>query len=300
VAERETGGPFKSLEDFCGRVDARKINKKALEALVKCGAFDFTGIQRAQLYAEIDGAMAAAASAHRDRAAGQVSLFEAFEPGPSPARKTASAVPPWSHTEKLGYEKELLGFYVTGHPLDEYRPVIESKKFVPIAKLGEQEDKSAVSIAGHLVSVEKKVTKKESKPFAVVVLEDLTAQIEVMIWSDTFAKSSTHLEPGRVVSISGRLETRDEGVRLTANEVKPVAKPAPKDAPLVLLFERSSTTEADLLAVRDILRSSPGERAVEFRFRGENGQLMRLIPSDDFRIAWTNEVQAQLAPWFRK
>ena len=89
---------------------------------MKCGAFDWTGVERAQLFREIDGAMAAAASAHRDRASGQVSMFDAFDAAP-PRRQSARrrSVPPWSTTEKLAFEKELLGFYVTGHPLDEYR-----------------------------------------------------------------------------------------------------------------------------------------------------------------------------------
>src|SRR4030095_12995904 len=86
LAERAQNGPFASLEDFCSRVDARKINKKAVECLVKCGAFDFTNASRAQLFAEIDGARAAAASAHRDRAAGQASLFDTFEAAPKPQR----------------------------------------------------------------------------------------------------------------------------------------------------------------------------------------------------------------------
>src|SRR6202012_4624350 len=79
IAEREAKGPYQSLEDFCGRVDLKKLNKKALECLVKCGAFDWTGVERAQLSAEIDGALAAASSAHRDRAAGGFSMFDDFE-----------------------------------------------------------------------------------------------------------------------------------------------------------------------------------------------------------------------------
>jgi DNA polymerase-3 subunit alpha len=168
---------------------------------VKCGAFDWTGVDRAQLFAEIDSALAAAASAHKDRASGQVSLFDAFETAaPSPIRSASTTVPQWSVTETLGFEKELLGFYVTGHPLDEYRPALEGGKYVAIANLQEEEDKSTVSIAGALTSVEKRFTKREGKPFAVVVLEDLTGSLEVMIWNETFTKCAAQLEPGAVVS----------------------------------------------------------------------------------------------------
>lgn len=297
IAERTKSGPFTSLEDFCARVDSRKINKKAVECLVKCGAFDFTGIERAQLFSEIDGSMAAAASAHRDKAAGQSSLFDVFETAPKAAKASAARVPAWPSTEKLAYEKELLGFYVTGHPLDEYRSLLEGGKYVPIARLVSEEDKSIVSIAGALVSVEKKFTKKDSKPFAVVIIEDLTDQIEVMIWNEAYAKSQALLVLGNVVSLSGKVTIRDEGVRLAADEVKALKKPAQKDAPVVLTFDCRRASEQDLLTVRDALASSPGSRAVQFVFIGEGGRSLKMTPGERYRVAWNDEVRSRLAPW---
>jgi DNA polymerase-3 subunit alpha len=301
MEEREKGGAFASMEDFCRRVDTKKMNKKALECLVKCGAFDWTGVDRAQLFAEIDSALAAAASAHKDRASGQVSLFDAFETAaPSPIRSASMTVPQWSVTETLGFEKELLGFYVTGHPLDEYRPALEGGKYVAIANLQEEEDKSTVSIAGALTSVEKKFTKREGKPFAVVVLEDLTGSLEVMIWNETFTKCAAQLEQGAVVSITGRLDKREDTSKLVANEVKPLKKPAPREKPVVLDFDCAKSTEADLVAVRDIIEHHKGKRKVEMRFTGEDGRQMMLLPSDEFRVAWSPEVESQLARWLRR
>ena len=170
---------------------------------------------------------------------------------------------------------------------------------MPIAKLSEQEDKSTVTIAGALTSVDKKFTKKDSKPFAIVIVEDLTDQLEVMIWSETYLKSQQHLLTGSVVTITGRLDLRDEGVRISANEIKPLKKPAPREKPVVLTFERERTTEADLVAVREALHSSPGTRRVEFVFVGGDGVPLRLVPHDDFRISWTEDVRQRLAPWLR-
>ncbi len=301
IEERDRGGVFASLNDFCARMDGRKINKKAIECLVKCGAFDFTRTERAQLFSEIDAAMAAAASAHRDKAAGQVSMFDAFETAPpKPTKRSgAPAVTPWTHTEKLGFEKELLGFYVTGHPLDEYRSALANPRYTPIAKLPEQEPKSTVTIGGALVSVEKKFTKKDSKPFAVVVLEDLSAQLEIMIWSEAYTRAQSQLVQGNVVAITGRLDLREEGPRVTADEVKPIKKPAPSasDRPVVLTFERARTTEADLVTVRDILRQSPGPRRVELCFVDEKGSRLRLLAAEDFRVALTADAETRLAPW---
>ncbi|MEI8234453.1 MAG: DNA polymerase III subunit alpha [Verrucomicrobiota bacterium] len=295
IAEREANGLFTSLEDFCSRVDSKKMNKKGLECLVKCGAFDFTGVERAQLFSEIDGAMAAAASAHRDRAQGQLGMFDIFETGPKPARKAGSVVQPWSQGEKLAFEKELLGFYVTGHPLDEYRATLESGKYVAIASLPEQADKSTVTIAGALASVERKFTKKESKPFAIVALEDLTGSLEVMIWNETFNKTQSLLVQGAVVSITGRLDLREEGPRLTANEVKPVAKPEAPQKPLVLTLDRATATPEDLDRIRDILWQHPGSRRVKLRVTGGEREPVWILPSQEFRV--NAQAEAALAPW---
>lgn len=303
VAERKANGVFESLEDFCGRVDNKKINKKSIECLVKCGAFDFTKIERAQLFSEIDAAIAAAASVHRDRAAGQISMFDVFETAPKKTktaeRASGPVVTPWTMAEKLAFEKELLGFYVTGHPLDEYRSLLEGGKYVPIAHLAAQEDKSTVSIAGALVSVEKKFTKKDSKPFAVVVIEDLTDQLEVMVWSEAYNKSHQHLVQGAVVAMTGRLSLRDEGVRIGADEVKPLKKPAQKESPLVLTFDRARTSEADLISVRDTIVANPGPRRVELVFLTESGQRVKLSVTDQWRVALSDDARSRLAPWIR-
>lgn len=300
IVERDAHGPFQSLEDFCGRIDLRKLNKKALECLVKCGAFDWTGAERAQLFSEIEGALAAASSAHRDRAAGQFSMFDDFAVAgaASKAGKTGTPrVPPWSSAEKLAYEKELLGFYVTGHPLDEYRSVLA--KYVPIASLGEEEDKSTVAIAGALTSVDKKFTKKENKPFAVVVIEDLSGSMEVMIWNETYTKSMGHLVQSNVVAIIGQLDRREDTPRLKANEVKPVKKGTAPEKPVVLSFDRERATEGDLLAVREIVQRFPGSRRLEFRFTDAEGRPVRMLAGNEFRVAWNDVVARQLSPWLK-
>ena len=299
LAERKRGGPFKGIGDFCARVDGKRISKKAIECLVKSGAFDGFGADRAVMFATIEGAMAAAASAHKDKAAGQGSLFGDEEPAAkTPVSHGATDVPQWSQAEKLAFEKELLGFYVTGHPLDEYRSALQSPKFVPIAKLSEQETKSTVTVAGQLASVEKKFTKKEGKPFAIIVLEDLTDQIEIMVWNESYVKAQKVLEAGAVVSITGRLDLREEGPRITADEIKPLKKPEAPEKPLILTVDRATAKESDLFLIRDVVGRNPGTRRVELRFAG-GPQPVRVVLPADFRIAFTDAVKAELAPWLR-
>ncbi|MGH7935404.1 MAG: DNA polymerase III subunit alpha, partial [Chthoniobacterales bacterium] len=132
IEERERAGDYNSLEDFCGRIGTRIANRKMLESLIKAGAFDFLGRDRADLYGCIDESLASAAAAHRDRTVGQASLFDE-ETHAATTRKRPFT--PWGDHEKLSYEKELLGFYVSGHPLDAYAEVFAVKNYQPIASL---------------------------------------------------------------------------------------------------------------------------------------------------------------------
>ena len=276
-------------------MDGRKINRKAVECLVKSGAFDGFSLDRAAMFASIEGAMAAAASAHRDRAKGQVSLFGDVEVGKTAsAARTLVKAAPWSVSEKLGYEKELLGFYVTGHPLDEYRAALANPKFVPIANLAGQENKSTVTVAGQLASVERRFTKKDGKPFAIVVLEDMTGQMEIMVWNEAFTKSQKVLEAGAVVTITGRLDLREEGPRVAADEIKPLKKPAPAEKPLVLRLDRTSATEADLHFIREVIGRNPGRRPVELHFDGA-----RLVLPSEYAITLSDAALGELGKWIR-
>ncbi len=214
IKERETGGEFASLEDFSKRLDSRVANKKILENLIKCGAFDFLGRERAELFACIDESMAAAVSSQRDRASGQVSLFDDLLPPSS--KPTSHRVIPWSEHETMSCEKELLGFYVTGHPLDAYAALLAERKYQTIASLTELPDRATFKIAGAIVQVDKKFTKKEGKPFAIVFLEDLTATLEVVLWNEVYTTVADGLVLGRVIGIHGKLDRRDDSLRAVA------------------------------------------------------------------------------------
>ncbi|MBA2433801.1 MAG: DNA polymerase III subunit alpha, partial [Chthoniobacterales bacterium] len=277
IAERERGGDFTSLEDFCSRVDSRIANRKIIESLVKAGAFDFLGRDRAELFACIEETLASAATAHRDRAVGQVSLFGDLPPAAITPRNRDYAQ--WSEREKLSYEKELLGFYVTGHPLDPYAHLFASGKYQTITSLGELDDRATFTIAGAIAQVDRKFTKKEGKPFGVVFVEDLTGVVEVVLWNETYVPVASLLEPGKVIAIRGTVDKRDDSVRATAQKVRllnPEAAPpeetngsghehtAPRvreDRPITLRFAAGIAAD-ELRAVREILASSPGAQPV--------------------------------------
>ena len=310
IREREARGPFTTLEDFCRRLDARVANRKMLESLVKAGAFDFLGRERAELFACIEDSLAAASSAHRDRASGQVSLFDDLPPPAS--RSVSGKIVAWSEQEKMAFEKELLGFYVTGHPLDAYATQLSNGKFQTIGSLGELADRAQFRIAGAITQVDRKFTKKEGKPFAVVFLEDLTATLEVVIWNEVYVKTSDSLAAGRVIEIQGTLDKRDETVRATAQKVKVLSPDAQNGStemttrtpaateiirgPIVLRIP-AGTSATQLRDVRDLLASSPGTREVLLRFEQEGRPIVEVAAGKDCSIELTPELAARLQPW---
>jgi DNA polymerase-3 subunit alpha len=304
IRERERGGDFISLQDFCSRLDSRIANRKMLESLIKAGAFDFLGRERAELFACIDEALSASAAALRDRVAGQVSLFDETT---APATSRKRLITPWTEHEKLSYEKELLGFYVSGHPLDAYVDLFATKNYRSIASLSELDDRALFKIAGAIVEVERKFTRREGKPFAVVWVEDLTDMLEVVVWNEVYMKISDALVAGRVVEIKGTLDKRDDALRGTAQEIKTLAPEKTNGAnersinalqeSAVLLQFSPATTGDELREVREILSSSPGRRPVRLLFDRPHGNSLRLDAGTEFRVNLTRDLEAKLSRW---
>ena len=306
ICEREQQGDFRSLEDFCSRLDSRVANRKMLESLIKSGAFDFIGRDRAELFGCIDQSLSASAAAQRDRVAGQVSLFDEAD-APTTSRKRP--ITPWSEHEKLSYEKELLGFYVSGHPLDAYVDLFATKNYRTIASLRDLEDRASFKIAGALVQIDKKFTRREGKPFAVVWVEDLTGTLEVILWNEIYMKVADALAPGRVIEIRGMVDKRDEAVRAIAENVTTLAREkangtaanegwtSASQQPAVLLQFSLAATSHELHEVREILTSSPGRRPVQLLFDRTSGNSLRLDAGSDFCVDLTSDIESKLSRW---
>jgi DNA polymerase-3 subunit alpha len=311
IRERDAGGEFTSLEDFCRRLDPRVANRKILENLIRCGAFDFLGRERAELFACIDESLAAALASQKDRASGQVSLFDDLPPAAS--KPATHRIIPWTEHEKMSYEKELLGFYVTGHPLDAYAALLAGGKYQTIASLSELPDRASFRIGGAIVQVDKKFTKKEGKPFAVVWLEDLTSTLEVVLWNEVYTTVAEDLALGRVITIQGTLDRRDDSLRAVAQRAKVLAPAdaqvrlpnesngngnghAEKESPLVLSFSPATTGE-ELRQVQTILACSPGTRPVRLMLCRADGGFVQLDPN--LQIDLTPELREKLGPWLR-
>lgn len=240
VKERiATGKIYDSMEEFSTRLDSKVVNKKILENLVKAGAFDFTGERRDVLFTRISRVIASSNSVQKDKNSGQESLFDLTEmaaSAPEPTVYDDEEKIVWDKKEYLSHEKDLLGFYVTGHPLDEYRAAIEAGNYNPIGGLEAMKPGGKPQIfAGLINAVAVKYTKREGKPFAILSLEDFTGQTEVMVWNETYNKRITLLEKGKVIKLKAKVEedSFSEQNRLTAEDMlplEPIDGPA-NDAP---------------------------------------------------------------------
>ena len=295
IAEREKNGPFKSLEDFCSRLDSRTVNRKILESLVKCGAFDPFGKFRSQLFAEIESAMGAAAAVQRDRASGQVSLFGDLEmPADKATTSNHNKVEPWPQQEMLAYEKELLGYYVSGHPLDRFAGNFDSGKFSTIAQASQTEESGSFKLAGLLATVEKKFTKKDGKPFGVLLLEDFTGSLEVTAWEDVFTKNAALLLPGSAVALNARIARREDSIRATATSVTAL-KPKASVKPVRLRLSREKLQEADLPRILDCIKRHPGPRPLFLEFVRSDGSKVEVEAAEEFAVSDEREITSELA-----
>ena len=278
VKEREADGAFKGLVDFCKRVDGHLVGKKVLEGLVRCGAFDFSGVPRSRLFNGVDFAMKTAESARRDKVAGQGSLFDVFGGGGTGGGEETDAkslppAEPWPQSQELAGEKELLGFYVSGHPLAAHEKTCEryslSRTHEDFQKLP---PRTTTRLAGLVAGFQKKFTKKEQKPFAVFKLERLDGEIEVIAWPETFQEYGVLLKDDAPLLICGE-KKEDDRLVLIAQEIYPLAEAHKYFAQKVSIHLTSARADQAVFGqIKSILRAHPGKTPVVISIEFPGGQ----------------------------
>ena len=220
IAARDEGGPFKSLEDFCDRIDLRKVNKRALECLIKVGALDRFGL-RSQLLDVLEQMMAHSGSVHAARDSGQLSMFDLL--GAEAALEAApirlANLEEVKGRERLMWEKELLGVYAMSHPMQHVGVDLESIVTCACNALSEEHDGKNVTMAGMIASV-RTITTKKGDPMAFVQLEDLKGQCEVVVFPRTYAEEKEKLVQDSVILIKGKAQTREGQTTLLADSIQ--------------------------------------------------------------------------------
>ncbi|HET7753394.1 MAG TPA: DNA polymerase III subunit alpha [Anaeromyxobacteraceae bacterium] len=283
IAARNEGGPFTSLYDFASRVDARRINKKVAEALVKCGAFDFEGAPRWRLFHGIEAAFNAGASAQADRASGQANLFGALTAAVKPEPRYPKAgdqvgdatVEEWPERVRLALEKEALGFYITGHPLQGFEKEMKRYAAYTATQIATRRPGDKVTVVGVVASLREKVNKEKGTRFGFFTLEDLSGTVEVICWAGRPAQGIRPAQKGwadweemvkrdEPIIVHGevKMNSRDEEnprAEITATEIELLsAVRAQKTSLMSLRIDADALTAERASTLKALLAKNPG------------------------------------------
>jgi DNA polymerase-3 subunit alpha len=287
LTARRDQGRFRNLYEFCERVDLRLVNKRVLESLIKCGALDSLGARRAQLMAVVDKAMEAASAAQRDRAHGQVSLLDMLASAGTSQHQAPALpdLPEWDRPRLLAAEKETLGFYITGHPLAEYRSLLARQTTATTENLASLPDKSTVRL-GAIVTGVKEISTKAGDRMAFVTLEDLAGSVEAVVFPDLYRSSMLHLAKDSAVLVRGQVDVAEESVKLLLSEVQPLTLPGNGSPPLVEVTLAGPAASSDgLRRLRELLQAYPGASPVRLHLRLPEGGRVTIAPAPSLTVA---------------
>ncbi|MGH2835971.1 MAG: DNA polymerase III subunit alpha, partial [Solirubrobacteraceae bacterium] len=314
-APSEAGGEFTDIFDFCERVDGRGVNKKAIEALIKCGAFGSTGATRMGMLAVLEQAQAAGQKAQQDQAVGQGSIFDlgldlggGSDAGAS-ARPTHVPIPPgeFEQNELLAMEKESIGLYISAHPLKTLSLAMSTKTDVNLGSVGECKDGERVTIGG-MISQAKRLRTKKGDPMVFATLEDLSGSVELVIFADTLEESGGAVEQDAVVLVKGKVDHKDASrtcvVASSVDRFEPSDEEiaaAQEEASRVVVPEgllirvKAGAWQSDLFDdLREVLKSFPGDSEVVLELACAGGP-RRLRFGADYKVQRTAGLYAELA-----
>jgi DNA polymerase III subunit alpha len=331
IAEREKRGPFTSLYDFFKRVDQRKVGKKIVENLIEAGCFDFTGWSRSALLESIDPIYREATREQKEQAKGVIDFFSLIEEeSENPLLTPPDIKNPLTKHQILKREKELLGFYLTGHPMDEYEQLLPKLSCVPLSKLRELPDiDSVVRIACILETVQVKIASRSQRKFAILTISDGMEQFEVPLWSDLYEEKSDLLEENRLVYAIAAIDRREDPFKLQIKwfddlsrvdeemirisddqyqrikmQLKLSESREKKTLPAKLVQEMKTrlkvTVDADelrhseIINLKKLFRSYPGSTSISMRFSSRGRAVGSIEIESTWGISYNEEVERAL------
>jgi len=284
VAARGEKGRFESFADFLNKVPAVVCNKRTIESLIKAGAFDELGASRRSLLRVHEEAVDQAVSLKRNEAANQFDLFSAAgdDALANALEVEVPELPEWDKKDKLGFEREMLGLYVSDHPLAGLDDVLASHADMPVNRVVADEgpaDGHSVTIAGMISGLQRRVAKSSGNPYARCEIEDLSGSMEVMFFGQVYQPIATLLAEDLIVVVKGRVQRRDDGsITLSAQELRiPEIVEGSGAGPVVLSLPTHQATEPVVRRLGDVLRAHPGQSEVRVKLQGtQSVQIMRL------------------------
>ena len=258
MVEAREEGNFLSVFDFCERVDLKKVNKRVIESLIKCGAFDTTGAKRSQMLAALEDALDYGQRVQKEKNDPQIGLFDSDQSKP----KINAPVPPnlqeWDEKQLLSFEKESLGFYISGHPLMRYEDLLDKFTNANAITIKDVNEGGCIRIGG-IVSAVKTILTKRGDQMAFVTVEDMHGSVETTVFSTVFASVNDLLFEDNPVLIQGRVQKDEQAVKILADSVVPIEKVEETwTASIHFNLELTRTDKSMFLALQDIFKRHPG------------------------------------------
>ncbi len=292
ITNRLKDGAFKSFFDYTERVDLRVCNRKVLESLIKCGALDDFKLHRSQLTAVLDQALDMGSQLQKDKSRGQLSFMDNLqsETGAKPGMREIPSIPEWPESQLLAYEKELLGFYVSAHPLSKYEKVLKAYATADTSRLAEFQDQADITIGG-IINEIKEITTKKGDRMAFLRLEDLAGSCEVVIFPELYKTSTPILQKDATLFIKGKMNLREDDPKVVAFEIIPLAE-VQKRLTRVVSVDLLTTglNHETLNKLKDILEAHKGNVPLYLNFRAPSGKTMLLSTADTFRVETSEEL----------
>lgn len=279
LEEREAGGPFTDFYDFCGRVNTQVLHKRTVESLIKAGAFDSVGHPRKGLLQVFEQIIDSYVARRKEHDMGVMSLFGQGDDGPTFDDRVEIPDVEFAKTERLHNEREMLGLYVSDHPMMGLESVIGRKADCTVSELFDRENGSRVAVGGVITGLQKKWTRKGDL-MAVLTLEDLDKSIEVMVFPKTMSLVGHMLQDQTVIMLNGRIDTRDDTAKLIAVDLELVDLEVEDDPPLRLKFPTHRLDDNTIGQMKSLFSEFPGQSEVHILL--EEGQILRL--NDDTRV----------------
>jgi DNA polymerase-3 subunit alpha len=298
IEERAKGDKFLSFQDFLHRVDSKVANRKVLESLIKCGAFDSLNVRRSQLMDVLDHAIDSSFRHRQDQLKGQSTLFSLFGETAEASQISFPDIPEWEETKILTFEKELLGFYVTGHPLNRYKDELGFYRTDTMNSLLSRKDGDEVVLGVIVNKVQLKTTKRGER-MAIIYFEDLEGMIEAVVYPKVFEKISSHIQQDFLGFVEGRIEMKEDHPKLIVNDLVKIEDAYGRYAKSIhIQMQPDKASAEDLQKLREELTHEKGECPVYISFSFPNGGKVVISTSSDFKVQPTPKVIHRLKEIF--
>jgi DNA polymerase-3 subunit alpha len=290
IEAREKYGHFKSLCEFCERTDSRLVNKKVMESLIKCGAFDSLGFKRSQMMAMLNKVMDRASAIQKEKALGQMLLF-----GSDGLDHKVPDIKEWPEGQLLNFEKDMLGFYITGHPLAKYGKILKDYSTASSSQLKELRSGASIRFGGIINKVKQTITKRTGEKMAIMMMEDLEGSVEVLVFPAAYKNVSRFVRVNLAVFVNGRLNLKEERPKIIVEDIVPIEDARSRFTKAISIDIFSIGMENEILErLKDAFKKYKGDTPVYLNVSTKKNGSCRILIDRELFVRPTNEMVGEI------